>query len=156
MAAQVTLPEESFIFLPCRMQVPLAWGENPSSEQHSSAQAPNAAASCCTQGEQQRAQQGKQQRAQQGKQQRQRRVAAVACSSSSSSSVRQMKGNHKHFGVIFQPELFGIISLLWSLLFREGLRCPSQQVTMDLHTGLWVSGWVGMRGCGCVCRVGGV
>ncbi len=71
------------------MQVPLAWGENPSSEQHSSAQAPNAAAACCTQGEQQRAQQGKPQREQQGKQQRQRRAAAVASSSSSRSNVRQ-------------------------------------------------------------------
>jgi len=68
-AAQVTLLEESFVFLPCRMQVPLAWGKNSSSEQHSWAQAPNAAASCCTQGEQQRAQQGKQQRAQKGKHQ---------------------------------------------------------------------------------------
>jgi hypothetical protein len=57
------------------------WGENPSSEQHSSAQAPNAAAVCCTQGEQQRAQQGKQQR--------QRRAAAVASSSSSRRSVQQ-------------------------------------------------------------------
>ena len=52
------------------VQVPLAWGENSSSEQHSSPQAPNVAADCCTQGDQQRAQQGKQQRAQQGKQQR--------------------------------------------------------------------------------------
>jgi len=77
----VTLLEVSFVFLPCLMQVPLAWGEDSSSDQHSSVQAPNAAASCCTQGEQQRAQQGKQQRAQQGKQQQQWRAAAVACSS---------------------------------------------------------------------------
>ena len=66
----MTLLEVSFVFLPCLMQVPLAWGEDSSSDQHSSVQAPNAAASCCTQGEQQQAQQGKQQRAQQGKQQR--------------------------------------------------------------------------------------
>jgi hypothetical protein len=57
-----------FFFLPRSLQVPLVWGENSSS---------------------QRTQQGKQQRAQQGKQQRQRRAAAVACSSSLSSSVRQ-------------------------------------------------------------------
>ena len=30
----------------------------------------------------------------------------------------------KSFGIIFQPERFGIISRLWSLLLREGLRCP--------------------------------
>ena len=58
------------------------------------------------------------------------------------------KGKHKHLSIIFQPELFGIILILWSLLLREGLRCPSQQVTKDLHTGLWVSGCVGV--CGCV------
>jgi hypothetical protein len=34
-AAQVTLLEVSFVFLPCRRQVPLMWGENSSSEQHS-------------------------------------------------------------------------------------------------------------------------
>jgi len=34
-AAQVTLLEASFVFLPCRRQVPLVWGENSSSEQHS-------------------------------------------------------------------------------------------------------------------------
>jgi hypothetical protein len=34
-AAQVTLLEVSFVFLPCRRQVPLVWGENSSSEQHS-------------------------------------------------------------------------------------------------------------------------
>ena len=34
-AAQVTLLEVYFVFLPCRRQVPLAWGENSSSEQHS-------------------------------------------------------------------------------------------------------------------------
>jgi hypothetical protein len=31
----VTLLEVSFVFLPCLMQVPLAWGEDSSSEQHS-------------------------------------------------------------------------------------------------------------------------
>ena len=68
-AAQVTLLESSFVFLPCLRQVPLVWGENSSSEQHSFGKLPNAAAAWCTQGEQQRAQQGKQHRAQQGKQQ---------------------------------------------------------------------------------------
>ena len=34
-AAQVTLLESSFVFLPCLRQVPLVWGENSSSEQHS-------------------------------------------------------------------------------------------------------------------------
>jgi hypothetical protein len=57
------------------------------------------------------------------------------------------KGKNEHFGIIFQPHCFGVISLLWLLLLREGLRCPSQQVTKDLHTGLWVSGCVGVRGC---------
>jgi len=68
--AQVTLLEVSFVFLPCLRQVPLVWGENSSSEQHSFGKFPNAAAAWCTQGEQQRTQKGKQQRAQQGKQQR--------------------------------------------------------------------------------------
>ena len=68
-AAQVKLLETSFVFLPCLRQVPLVWGENSSSEQHSFGKLPNAAAAWCTQGEQQRAQQGKQHRAQQGKQQ---------------------------------------------------------------------------------------
>ena len=34
-AAQVTFLEVSFVFLPCQRQVPLVWGENSSSEQHS-------------------------------------------------------------------------------------------------------------------------
>jgi hypothetical protein len=34
-AAQFTLLETSFVFLPCQRQVPLVWGENSSSEQHS-------------------------------------------------------------------------------------------------------------------------
>ncbi len=34
-AAQVTVLEVSFVFLPCLRQVPLVWGENSSSEQHS-------------------------------------------------------------------------------------------------------------------------
>jgi hypothetical protein len=34
-AAQVTLLESSFIFLPCQRQVPLVWVDNSSSEQHS-------------------------------------------------------------------------------------------------------------------------
>ena len=34
------------------------------------------------------------------------------------------KGKRECFGIIFQPERFGIISRLWSLLLREGLRCP--------------------------------
>ena len=61
------------------------------------------------------------------------------------------KGKRECFGIIFQPERFGIISRLWSLLLREGLRCPSQQGTTDLHTGVWVSGWVGVRLCVCAC-----
>ena len=36
------------------------------------------------------------------------------------------KGKREHFGIIFQPERFGIILRLWLLLLREGLRCPSQ------------------------------
>ena len=36
------------------------------------------------------------------------------------------KGKRECFGIIFQPERFGIISRLWSLLLLwEGLRCPS-------------------------------
>jgi hypothetical protein len=36
------------------------------------------------------------------------------------------KDKREHFGIIFQPERFGIILRLWLLLLREGLRCPSQ------------------------------
>jgi hypothetical protein len=49
-AAQVTLLEASFVFLPCLRQVPLVGGENSSSEQHSFGKLPNAAAAWCTQG----------------------------------------------------------------------------------------------------------
>jgi hypothetical protein len=50
--------------------------------------------------------------------------------------AKTWKGKNEHFGIIFQPHRFGVISRLWLLLLREGLRCPSQQVTKDLHTGL--------------------
>jgi hypothetical protein len=85
------------------------------------------------------------------------------------------KGKREHFGIIFQHERFGIISRLWSLLLREGLRCPSQlgggggqessSSALWFHLALmvaassppraqrictlvWVSGWVGVRVCG--------
>ena len=109
-AAQVTLLEVSFVFLPCRRQVPLVWGENSSSEQHSFGKLPNAAAAWYTQGEQQRAQQGKQQRAQQGKrkwsgvhQQWHAAAAAAAAACGKQRAVRSMRSVALQGGGSYAP-----------------------------------------------------
>ena len=70
------------------------------------------------------------------------------------------KGKREHFGIIFQHERFGIISRLWSLLLREGLRClfpnaelnllsPGSGCPLQAGTGHGLPGRAPGR-CGCV------